>query len=67
MRRITVILLVLTTVFAAISVYGFAEMIHPRRAVLWVALAVVSLFAAGLSTRADRHGVSPRSRVGSST
>jgi uncharacterized membrane protein YfcA len=65
MRRITVTLLVLATVFAAISVLGYAESAHPRRAVLWVALSVVSLLGAWLSTRAARHRVSPRSRAGS--
>jgi hypothetical protein len=62
MRRFTVILLVLATVFAAISVLDYEVSSHPRRAVLWVALAVVSLFGAWLSTRAARHGVSSRSR-----
>jgi hypothetical protein len=65
MRRITVVLLALATLFAAVSVYGFAE-IHPRRAALWVVLAVISLFGAWLSTRAARHGVSARSHTGSS-
>jgi hypothetical protein len=53
MRRFTVILLVLATVFAAISVLDYAESSHPRRAVLWVALAVVSLFGAWLSTKSS--------------
>jgi uncharacterized membrane protein YfcA len=63
MRRIRVVLLLLAAVFAGISVLGYAEGSHPRRAVLWVALAVVSLFGAWLSTRAERHGVSPRSHT----
>jgi hypothetical protein len=57
MRRFTVTLLVLATVFAAISVLDYAESSHPRRAVLWVALAAVSLYGAWLSTRAARHRV----------
>ena len=54
MRRFTVILLVFATVFAAISVLDYAESSHPRRAVLWVAFAIVALFGAWLSYMATR-------------
>jgi hypothetical protein len=66
MRRFTVSLLVLATVFVAISVLDYAESSHPRRAVLWVALAFVALFGAWLSFRATRDEASPRAQNRSS-
>jgi uncharacterized membrane protein YfcA len=53
MRAFTLACLVAAGLFIAVSAYALD--VHPTRAVLWVALAVVSLIGAWLSARAAHH------------
>ena len=53
MRAFTVTCLVAAGLFITVSAFAFE--IHPTRAALWVALAVVSLIGAWLSAKAAHH------------
>jgi uncharacterized membrane protein len=54
MRALSVALLVVAGVFIAVAVYWFV-VVHPRRGILFVALAVAVLVGAWFSIRAARQ------------